>query len=58
MPYTRSSKEIELNKQMMQLKKDHEIAEDPYQKDLILEKWKSKVKEYAEIINEIKKKKN
>lgn len=58
MPYTKNSKEIILNKEMMQLKKDHDIAEDPYQKDLILEKWKSKVKEYTEIINEIKKKKN
>ena len=51
MPYIKNSKEIILNKEMMQLKKDHEIAEDPYQKDLILEKWKSKVKEYANIID-------
>jgi hypothetical protein len=39
------------------LKKDHDIAIDPYQKDLILLKWKDKVKQYAEIINENKKNK-
>ena len=32
------------------LKKDHDIAIDPYQKDLILLKWKDKVKQYAQII--------
>jgi len=43
----------------MQLKKDHDIAIDPRQKELILMKWNNKAKEYANIIdNEIERKKD
>ena len=36
---------------MAQLKKDHDIAIDPHQKELILMKWNMKAKEYANIID-------
>jgi hypothetical protein len=57
MQHLKGSKKTILEKQMAILKKDHDIAIDPYQKDLILLKWKDKVKQYAEIINENKKNK-
>lgn len=50
MQHLKGSKKIILEKQMALLKKDHDIAIDPYQKNLILENWKSKVKEYTKII--------
>jgi hypothetical protein len=54
MAYIKNSKEIELKKisiEMMKLKKDHDIAIDPHQKELILMKWNMKAKEYANIID-------
>lgn len=61
MAYIKNSKEIKLKKisiEMMKLKKDHDIAIDPHQKELILMKWNMKAKEYANILdNEIERKK-
>ena len=54
MAYIKNSKEIQLKKisiEMMKLKKDHDIAIDPQQKELILMKWNMKAKEYANIID-------
>ena len=62
MAYTKKSKEIELKTisiEMMKLKKDHDIAIDPHQKELILMKWNMKAKEYANILdNEIERQKD
>ena len=62
MAYTKNSKEIELKTisiEMMKLKKDHDIAIDPHQKELILMKWNMKAKEYANILdNEIERQKD
>ncbi|QOI68927.1 hypothetical protein Lederberg_34 [Pelagibacter phage Lederberg EXVC029P] len=61
MAYIKNLKEIQLKTiaiEMMQLKKDHDVAIDPRQKELILMKWNNKAKEYANIIdNEIERKK-
>jgi hypothetical protein len=60
MGYTKSLKEIELEKisiEMDEIRKNHIVAIDPYQKDLILIKWNKKADEYAKIVNEIKKNK-
>ena len=54
MDYTKNSKEIQLKKisiEMMKLKKDHDIAIDPHQKELILMKWNMKAKEYVNILD-------
>ena len=51
---SKNLKEIELKKisiEMMKLKKDHDIAIDPHQKELILMKWNNKAKEFANIID-------
>ena len=62
MAYIKNSKEIELKTisiEMMKLKKDHDIAIDPHQKELILMKWNMKAKEYANILdNEIERQKD
>jgi hypothetical protein len=43
---------------MMKLKKDHDIAIDPHQKELILMKWNMKAKEFANVVeNGIQRKK-